>query len=150
MVSRCRKRAENDFCYTYLPAITGDHSNMNTVVDMADGAVKGYFVMGENPVVGTVHGSLHRKGLRALEWLVVRDFQLTETAEFWRDAPEIRRGEVRPEDIATEVFFFPAAAHTEKDGSFTRNAFCNGITKPSILQETAAANWTSSSNSVNG
>jgi hypothetical protein len=107
VVWRCRKRAENDFCYTYLPAITGDHSHMNTVVDMADGAVKGYFVMGENPVVGTVHGSLHRKGLRALEWLVVRDFQLTETAEFWRDAPEIRRGEVRPEDIATEVFFFP-------------------------------------------
>ncbi len=40
-------------------------------------------------------------------------------AEFWRDAPEIERGEVRPEDIATEVFFFPCAAHTEKDGAFT-------------------------------
>ncbi len=92
---------------------------MNTVADMADGVVKGYFVMGENPVVGTVNGPLQRKGLRALEWLVVRDFQLTETAEFWREAPEIERGEVRPEDIGTEVFFFPAAAHTEKDGSFT-------------------------------
>ena len=103
----------------HLPAMTGDHSHMNTVVDMADGVVKGYFVMGENPVVGTVNGPLQRKGLRQLEWLVVRDFQLTETAEFWRDAPEIQRGEVRPEDIGTEVFFFPAAAHTEKDGSFT-------------------------------
>ena len=110
---------ENDFCFTHLPAITGDHSHMNTVVDMADGLVKGYFVMGENPVVGTVNGPLQRKGLRALEWLVVRDFQLTETAEFWRDAPEIHRGEILPEDIGTEVFFFPAAAHTEKDGSFT-------------------------------
>ena len=50
---------------------------------------------------------------------MVRDFRLTETAEFWRDAPEIARGEVRTEDIATEVFFFPAAAHTEKDGTFT-------------------------------
>ncbi len=29
------------------------------------------------------------------------------------------RGEVRTEDIGTEVFFFPAAAHTEKEGSFT-------------------------------
>ncbi len=111
--------AENGFCFHYLPAITGDHSHMNTVVDMADGIVKGYFVMGENPVVGTVNGPLQRKGLRALEWLVVRDFQLTETAEFWRDAPEIQRGEIRPEEIGTEVFFFPAAAHTEKDGSFT-------------------------------
>ena len=50
---------------------------------------------------------------------MVRDLALIETAEFWRTAPEIERGEVRPEDIATEVFFFPAAAHTEKDGSFT-------------------------------
>src|SRR4029077_17502114 len=33
--------------------------------------------------------------------------------EFWRS------GEVRADDIATEVFLFPAAAHTEKDGSFT-------------------------------
>jgi formate dehydrogenase major subunit len=110
---------ENGWCFDHLPAMTGDHSHLNTVVDMADGAVKGYFVMGENPVVGTVNGALHREGLRQLDWLVVRDFQLIETAEFWRDAPEIHRGEVRPEDIATEVFFFPAAAHTEKDGTFT-------------------------------
>ena len=50
--------------------------------------------------------------MRKLDWLVVRDFQLTETAEFWQ-ARECAR------DIATEVFFFPAATHTEKDGSFT-------------------------------
>jgi formate dehydrogenase major subunit len=111
--------AENDYCFRYLPAMTSDHSHMNTVADMADGKVKGYFVMGENPVVGTVNGALHREGLRALEWLVVRDFQLIETAEFWRDAPEIHRGEIRPQDIGTEVFFFPAATHTEKDGTFT-------------------------------
>jgi formate dehydrogenase major subunit len=111
--------AANEFCFHYLPVLTGDHSHLNTVADMADGKVKGYFVMGENPVVGTVNGALHREGLRALEWLVVRDFQLTETAEFWRFAPEIERGDVRTEDIGTEVFFFPAAAHTEKEGSFT-------------------------------
>jgi formate dehydrogenase major subunit len=109
----------NDFCYDYLPHLTGDHSHMSTVADMADGKVRGYFVMGENPTVGSMHGALHRKGLRALEWLVVRDFAPTETAEFWRDAPEIARGEIDPADIATEVFFFPCAAHTEKDGSFT-------------------------------
>jgi formate dehydrogenase major subunit len=101
---------ENDWAYDYLPLLTGDHSHMTTVADMADGKVKGYFVMGENPVVGSMNGPLQRKGLRALDWLVVRDFQVTETADFWRESPE---------DIATEVFFFPAAAHTEKDGSFT-------------------------------
>jgi formate dehydrogenase major subunit len=111
--------SDTSFCYDYLPHITGDHSHMTTVADMADGALKGYFIMGENPTVGSMHGALHRKGLRKLEWLVVRDFAPTETAEFWRLAPEIERGEVRTEDIATEVFFFPAAAHTEKDGSYT-------------------------------
>ena len=110
---------ENDWCYDYLPTLTGDHSHMNTVADMVDGKVKGYFVMGENPVVGSMNGPLQRKGLRALEWLVVRDFQITETADFWRDAPEIARGDVKTKNIATEVFFFPAASHTEKDGSFT-------------------------------
>jgi formate dehydrogenase major subunit len=112
--------AENDFCFGHLPHISGDHSHMTTVADMADGKLRGYFVMGENPTVGSMHGALHRKGLRQLDWLVVRDFTLVETAEFWRNAPEIERGEVRPEDIETEVFFFPAAAHTEKAGSFTQ------------------------------
>jgi formate dehydrogenase major subunit len=110
---------ENDFGFDWLPALSGNHSHMTTVADMADGKVKGYFVMGENPAVGSMNGALHRKGLRKLDWLVVRDFPLNETAEFWRVAPEIARGEVRTEDIQTEVFFFPAATHTEKDGTFT-------------------------------
>jgi formate dehydrogenase major subunit len=111
--------AENDWCYDYLPHITGDHSHMVTVAAMADSMVKGYFVMGQNPAVGAMNGALQRKGLRQLEWLVVRDFAPTETAEFWRNAPEIDSGEIRTKDIGTEVFFFPCAAHTEKDGTFT-------------------------------
>jgi formate dehydrogenase major subunit len=110
---------ENQFLYSRLPHVSGDHSHLATIAMMADRKVDGYFVMGENPVVGTVGGPLQRKGLRELKWLVVRDFAPTETAEFWRLAPEIDRGEVRTEDIQTEVFFFPAAAHTEKSGSFT-------------------------------
>jgi formate dehydrogenase major subunit len=109
----------NDYLYDTLPFLTGDHSHMATISLMADGKVRGYFVVGENPVVGTVGGPLQRKGLRKLDWLVVRDFAPTETAEFWRSAPEIDSGEVKTEDIQTEVFFFPAATHTEKDGSFT-------------------------------
>jgi formate dehydrogenase major subunit len=112
-------RKENDWCYDYLPQLTGDHSHMNTVVEMAEGKLKGYFVMGENPVVGSMNGMLQSKGLRHLEWLVVRDMELIETAEFWRNGPEVQRGVVQPSEIATEVFFFPAAAHTEKDGAFT-------------------------------
>jgi formate dehydrogenase major subunit len=54
-----------------------------------------------------------------LDWLVVRDFSLIESATWWKDGPEIETGELKTEDIGTEVFFLPAAAHTEKDGSFT-------------------------------
>ena len=55
-----------------------------------------------------------------LKWLVVRDLNLIESATFWKDGPEIATGESRSEDIGTEVFFLPAAAHTEKDGTFTQ------------------------------
>ncbi len=111
----------NGWGYDYLPHLTGDHSHMTTVADMAGDAtgIKGYFVMGENPTVGSMNGALQRKGLRNLEWLVVRDLAMIETAEFWRKAPEIESGDIKTQDIATEVFFFPAAAHTEKDGTFT-------------------------------
>jgi formate dehydrogenase major subunit len=54
-----------------------------------------------------------------LDWLVVRDLSLIESATWWLDGPEIESGELRAKDIPTEVFFFPAAAHTEKSGSFT-------------------------------
>ena len=111
---------ENNYCFSHIPRMTGDHSHMTTVNEMADGGLKGYFVMGENAVVGSPNAALQRKGLRNLEWLVVRDFSLIETAEFWRVSPEHERGEVRTEDIPTEVFFFPAATHTEKNGSFTQ------------------------------
>jgi len=111
--------AENGWAFDYIPRLTGDHSHMTSVVNMIDRTVKGYFVVGENPTVGSPHGAMQREGLRNLEWLVVRDLAMIETAEFWKVSPEHVRGEVRTADIATEVFFFPAAAHTEKEGSFT-------------------------------
>jgi formate dehydrogenase major subunit len=33
---------ENGWCFDHLPRLTGDHSHMSTVADMADGKVKGY------------------------------------------------------------------------------------------------------------
>ena len=54
-----------------------------------------------------------------LQWMVVRDMVETETASFWYDSPEVRRGEIETEDIATEVFLLPAAGHAEKEGTFT-------------------------------
>jgi formate dehydrogenase major subunit len=110
---------ENDFAYDFLPRINGDHSNYTTMLRMLDGEVPGFFVVGENPAVGSANGKLNRKAMAKLEWLVVRDLVEVETASFWKDAPEIETGELRTENIGTEVFFLPAAAHTEKDGCFT-------------------------------
>src|SRR4051794_24020184 len=115
-----RATAGNDFCFDLLPRITGDHSIYPTVTKMRDGEVEGFFVMGENPAVGSANAKLHRLAMANVDWLVVRDFSEIETAAFWHDGPEIETGELRTEDIGTEVFFFPAASHVEKDGSFTQ------------------------------
>jgi formate dehydrogenase major subunit len=114
-----RATADNDFCFDHLPKLTGDHSVFPTVMGMLDGWCKGFFLVGENPAVGSPNAGLHRKAMANLDWLVVRDLVEVESASFWRDGPEIETGELRTEDIATEVFLLPAAAHTEKDGSFT-------------------------------
>ena len=111
--------ADNGFCFDYLPRLTGSHSSFETVMAQIAGDCKGYFLLGENPAVGSANAKMQRLGMANLDWLVVRDFQLIESATWWKDGPEIETGELSTADIATEVFFLPAAAHTEKDGSFT-------------------------------
>jgi formate dehydrogenase major subunit len=110
---------ENDFCFDLLPRINGDHGTYQSALDMLEGKVKGFFLLGENPAVGSANSKLQRLALASLEWLVVRDFVEIESASFWYDAPEHETGELRTDQIATEVFLLPAATHVEKDGSFT-------------------------------
>jgi formate dehydrogenase major subunit len=110
---------ENDFRFGWLPCITGDHSAYQAALGMLDGTMKGYFLLGENPAVGSSNSRLHRLALAKLDWLVVRDFFEIESASFWKDGPEIETGELKSEEIPTEIFFLPAATHVEKDGSFT-------------------------------
>lgn len=110
---------DNDYCFDYLPRLTGSHSTYETALAQIGGVCKGYFLMGENPAVGSANAKIQRLGMANVDWLVVRDFSLIESATWWKDGPEIETGELRTEDIGTEVFFLPAAAHTEKDGSFT-------------------------------
>jgi formate dehydrogenase major subunit len=111
--------ADNDWAFDYLPRLTGDHSIYPAVLGMREGRVKGFFVYGENPAVGSANSRLHRLAMAGLEWMVVRDFQEIETASFWKDSPEVESGELVTENIGTEVFFMPAASHVEKSGSFT-------------------------------
>ena len=110
---------ENDFAYDFLPKIIGDHSHMPMFVAMAEGKIDGFFALGQNPAVGGQNASYQRKALAKLKWLVVRDLYETETATFWRDSPEVHDGSLNPREIDTEVFFLPATAVAENDGSFT-------------------------------
>ena len=54
---------DNDFCFDHLPRLTGDHSTFRTVQAQIDGDVPGYFVIGENPAVGTANARQQRAGL---------------------------------------------------------------------------------------
>jgi formate dehydrogenase major subunit len=110
---------ENEWGFQWLPRVIGDHSELGYWLEMADGKMEGLFVMGQNPAVGAPNGRLQRKAMAKLKWLVVRDLIETETASFWKDSPEVERGELKPKDIATEVFLMPAAGQAEKSGTFT-------------------------------
>jgi len=110
---------ENDFGYNWVPKLTGNHSFFEYLYDMADGKMEGMFMMGQNPAVAAANSRFQRTSLSKLKWLVVRDMVEIEGATFWYDSPEIERGELKAEEIETEVFFFPAAGHAEKAGAFT-------------------------------
>jgi formate dehydrogenase major subunit len=105
--------AENDWCFDYLPKITGDHSHQPLFFAMKDGDVEGLMLWGQNPAVGGQNAALQRAAMGQLKWLVCQDLFETESAAFWK-----REG-VDPATIGTEVFFMPAASVAEKAGTFT-------------------------------
>src|SRR5262249_15920907 len=106
---------ENDFGFSWLPRVDGDHSHLATMDRMARGEMVGYFLLGQNPAGGGMNAGLQRAGLRSLDWLVVAHPFDTESAVFWRDAPT----GPPPDKGKTEVFFIPAAASPEKEGTLT-------------------------------
>ncbi len=67
---------------------------------MADGRVRGLYVMGENPMLSDPDQAHVEAALKGLEFLVVQDIFLTETA-------------------ALADVVLPAASFAEKDGTFT-------------------------------
>ncbi len=75
-----------------------------TAIEMIDhtreGKVKGIYIVGENPVLSFPNPTLTREALKSLDFLVVQDMFLTETAE-----------------LANVVL--PAASFAEKEGTFT-------------------------------
>jgi formate dehydrogenase major subunit len=110
---------ENDYGFGWLPRNVGDHSHLPMFVAIAEGKIKGFMAMGQNPAVGGQNAGFQRRALANLDWMVVKDLFETETSTFWKDSPEATSGELKPEEIATEVFLLPAAATAEMDGTYT-------------------------------
>ena len=113
---------DNSFGYDMIPKLTGDHSELPMTLAMADGVVKAQFILGQNPVVGAVNSDLVQRGLSRLDWLVVRDFAMTETANFWQKGRLVQLGELTADQIGTEVFFLPSAMSAEKEGTVTNTS----------------------------
>jgi formate dehydrogenase major subunit len=109
----------NEWGYQWLPKIVGDHSQLTLTLAMNDGIVRGLFLMGQNVIMGGSNSRLIQRGLANLEWLVVRDTDMIESANFWQKGHLVRDGETRPEDIETEIFLMPAELAGEKEGTFT-------------------------------
>ncbi len=85
-----------------LPALSGHPGLMATLAmnAMADGQVKGAFILGENPLISDPDQAHARRALTSLDFLVVQEIFLSETAQ-----------------LADVVL--PAACFAEKDGTFT-------------------------------
>ena len=84
---------------TQLPSGPG-LSAIETMAEAAGGRVKGMYIVGENPVASFPDPAVVEHALTALDFLLVQDIFLTETAA-----------------LATVVL--PAASFAEKEGTFT-------------------------------
>jgi len=82
-----------------IPTDTG-LTALEMIKQATAGGIKGMYIMGENPALSFPQLSLVREALASLDFLVVQDIFLTETAK-----------------LATVVL--PAASFAEKEGTFT-------------------------------
>ena len=108
---------ENDYGYDWLPKVPSspDFTIMSTFELMDQGIIKGYFNWGMNPCHSAPNASFVRKSMAKLDWLVVADQVITESASFWK-APDMK-----PEEINTEVYFLPCALIYEKPGTIANS-----------------------------
>jgi formate dehydrogenase major subunit len=106
---------DNDFRYSWLPKPAKNSSWLTIHDEARSGTIEGLFAGGMSGINIGPDSKRMSESLAKLKWLVVMDPLPTATGEFWR-APG-----ANPEDIETEVFFFPATHWIEKDGSFTNS-----------------------------
>ncbi len=109
--------AGDGFGYDLLPKLdAGQNASWLMIFDrMFRGDIKGFFAWGQNPACSGSNAGKVRKALGKLDWLVTANLFDNETASFWKGPG------VDSASIDTEVFFLPAAASFEKEGSITNS-----------------------------
>lgn len=110
---------QNGWGFNWIPKIMGDHSQLPMTLAIRDGTIRGLLLIGQNPLIGGHNSRMIRKALPNLEWMVVRDLFESETASYWYKSPEVLKGELKPEEIKTEIFLMPGSLPGEKEGTFT-------------------------------
>ena len=111
---------DNDYGYDWWPKVpseTGaqDYTEISTFELMNAGSMKGYFCWGMNPCHSAPNTGFVRRTMANLDWLVVADQVITESASFWQ-APDMDA-----ESIDTEVYFLPCALIYEKPGTIANS-----------------------------
>ena len=99
---------DNDYGYDWWPKVpseTGavDYTHISTFELMQQGVIKGYFNWGMNPCHSASNAGNVRRSMANLDWLVVADQVITESASFW-NAPDMN-----PSEIDTTVYYLPCA-----------------------------------------
>lgn len=108
---------ENDYGYDWWPKVptSPDFTIMSTFELMDQDVIKGYFNWGMNPCHSAPNAGFVRRSMAKLDWLVVADQVLTESATFWK-APDMD-----PASIDTSVYFLPCALIYEKPGTIANS-----------------------------
>lgn len=108
---------ENDYGYDWWPKVptSPDFTIMSTFELMDQEVIKGYFNWGMNPCHSAPNAGFVRRSMAKLDWLVVADQVLTESATFWK-APDMD-----PASINTSVYFLPCALIYEKPGTIANS-----------------------------
>jgi formate dehydrogenase major subunit len=109
--------AGNDFGYGWLPKVDDgkDYSWLSLFDEMYKKTFKGFFAWGQNPACSGANAGKNRQAFAELDWMVNVNLFDNETGSFWKGPG------VNPASIKTEVFFLPAAASVEKEGSITNS-----------------------------
>lgn len=105
----------NQYAYHHLGKPADDATWLSIWDQAFQGKMEGFVALGFNPLLAGPDVPRLLRAMAKLQWKVVIDPFMLDTAEFWR-APGMN-----PAEIDTEVLYLPATHWIERDGSFTNS-----------------------------